>query len=474
MFNHRIAAAVSAAISLTAAAGAFAGPTAATANGAAHRIFVAGSSAAASGFINYVENQLCATTGWSVFNTPTTAAGLPDFRAVSCSTSSTAAVFPSSTLTVWYRAEGGSAIGVLPLLNNTAIKQLDLGSASVGCSLVGTTGVNTAYSCTGVTGTASANGTADSWGGAVLAQNIDVGVSDLEPTVFGTLTGSSLHAAAGGGNHDPFGTYSTVLTGTSNLKVSDINTRVTTTPVFQQTFGFAVSTGLGITDLPKAQIASIFDGLVTDWSNVGTSANTKVKATATPIIVCNREIGSGTRAAADIFLNGTGCSNVGQTTKLKDFATIAGQPADNLQTFAELDCVNTHANAIGYASIDNLTAAKIAATWPAINSIAVDGVVPSLNASGLGAYEFVFEAAVNQDPTPSTDGNAFYQAVSVALQDVNTTSTSAQVSAIPNLDVNGDNVATVPLTKGSVAPNTNVPVSDFTRSANSCTPLTHG
>jgi hypothetical protein len=86
----------------------------------------------------------------------------------------------------------------------------------------------------------------------------------------------------------------------------------------------------------------------------------------------------------------------------------------------------------------------------------------------------VFEAAVNQDPTPSTDGNLFYQAVSLALQDVNTTSTSAQVSAIPNLDVNGDNVATVPLTKGSVAPNTNVPVSDFTRAANSCTPLNHG
>jgi ABC-type phosphate transport system substrate-binding protein len=474
MFNPRIAAAVSAAISLTAAAGAFAGPTPATANGAAHRIFVAGSSAAASGFINYVENQLCNTAGWSTFNTPTTAAGLPDFRAVSCSTSTTAAVFPSSTLTVWYRAEGGSAIGVLPLLNNVTIKQLDLGSASAGCSVVGTTGVNTAYSCTGVTGTASANGTADSWGGAVLAQNIDVGVSDLEPTVFGTLAGSSLHAVAGGGNHDPFGTYSTALTGTTNLKVSDISSRITTTPVFQQTFGFAVSTGLGITDLPKAQIASIFDGTVTDWSNVGTSANTKVKPTATPIIVCNREIGSGTRAAADIFLNGTGCSNVGANAKLKDFATTAGQPADNLQTFAELDCVNTHANAIGYASIDNLTAAKIAATWPAINAIAVDGVVPSLNASGLGAYEFVFEAAVNQDPTPSTDGNLFYQAVSLALQDVNTTSTSAQVSAIPNLDVNGDNVATVPLTKGSVAPNTNVPVSDFTRAANSCTPLNHG
>jgi hypothetical protein len=136
--------------------------------------------------------------------------------------------------------------------------------------------------------------------------------------------------------------------------------------------------------------------------------------------------------------------------------------------------VNTHANAIGYASIDNLTAAKIAATWPSINAIAVDGVLPSLTAAGLGSYEYVFEAAVNRDLTPSADGLAFYNAVAPALQDVNTTSTSAQILAIPNLDVNGDNVATVPLTKGTLAPNTNVSVSDFTRGANSCTPLTHG
>jgi len=172
--------------------------------------------------------------------------------------------------------------------------------------------------------------------------------------------------------------------------------------VFQQTFGFAVSTGLGITDLPKAQIAAIFDGLVTDWSKVGTSANTKVKATATEIIVCNREIGSGTRAASDIFLNGTGCSNVGVISKLKE---VAERPPLALPQLSrpttcrrspKLDCVNGNANAIGYASIDNLTAAKIAATWPNINSIAVDGVLPSLNASGLGAYEFVFEAAVNE------------------------------------------------------------------------------
>jgi hypothetical protein len=323
-----------------------------------------------------------------------------------------------------------------------------------------------------VTGSASANGTADSWGGAVTTHVVDIGVSDLEPQVFGTLVGSSTHAVAGGGNHDPFGSYSTALTGASDQKVSKIISSLTSTDVFQQVFGFAVHTSLGITDLPKDQIAAIFDGLVSDWANVSTGANTKVKSSTTPIVICNREVGSGTRAAADIFLNGTGCTNVGSTTKLTD---QPGQPADNLQTFAELDCVNTHTNSIGYASIDNLTSAKIAATWPNINAISVSGVAPSTTAAGIGSYGFVFEAAANENPThvgSGDDADTFYGAVSAALQDVNTTSTSAQVLAIPGLTPN--NTATVPLTKGSVAPNTNVQVSDFTRGANSCTPPTHG
>ncbi len=469
MFNPRIAAAVSAALALTATAGAFAtGPTPAEANGAFLKIYVAGSASVADGFINYIENQFCdGAQGWSTFNTPTTAAGLPDFRAVSCFST---ILFGSGSLTVWYRSEGDSAIGVLPLINNQSIKQLDLGSTNAGCTTT-SAGINVAYTCTGVTGTASLNGTADSWGGAVLAQHIDVGVSDLEPQVFGTLTGSTTHAVAGGGNHDPFGTYSTALTGTTNLKVGDIinNTPITSVPVFQQTFGFAVNTSLGITDLPKAQIAAIFDGTVTDWSKVATSANAEVKTTATNIIVCNGEIGSGTRAAADIFLNGDGC--VAGAPRLKDFATTPGQPADNLQTFAELDCVNTHANSIGYASIDKLTAAKIAATWPNINAIAIDGVSPSATNSGLGHYQFVFEATMNENfITVTTDGDAFFQFVTAAMQDVNTTITSAQVSAIPGLT--GNNKETIPLTQGSLS-NTNVVVSGFTRNTNSCSPLLH-
>jgi hypothetical protein len=151
------------------------------------------------------------------------------------------------------------------------------------------------------------------------------------------------------------------------------------------------------------------------------------------------------------------------------------EPADNLQTFAELDCVNTHAGAIGYAGIDNLTAAKISGTWPSINAIAVNGVSPTLTNAGIGLYAYNFEAAVNENPAivgNGGDGDSFYNTVSAQLQDVNTTSNGAQITAIPG--ATGNNTATVPLTKGTIAPNTAVPVSEFTRNGNSCTPLTHG
>jgi hypothetical protein len=484
MLNHRIAAAVSAAIGLVAASGAFAtAPNAAAAGAATHKVFVAGSSAAAAGFLNFVENQLCdQTIGFSQFNTPTTTANLPDFRAVSC-TMKDSSVFPvSSTVTVWYRAEGGSAFGVLPVLNNVAIKQLDLASGAVGCvtaTNTAFTGANVQWSCSGVGGQASAVGSSDGWTGAIQTKAIDIGVSDLEPGVFGNIHLGNAKVTPGGGNHDPAAvvggtpTYSTAVTGTDK-GVSVINGTLLPTALFQQVFGFAVNNSITVTDLPKSQLAAIFQGLVTDWSKVSTATNTKVTAASTHITVCNRETGSGTRAATDIFLGDTGCTNLGSTTALKNFNGV-GQPADNLQTFAELDCVNTNANSIGYASIDNLSASKISATWPSIHALSIDGVAPSLTAGGIGSYGFVFEATAQENPVaPSADGDTFYQNVvaSGTLQDVNTTSNSAQVLAIPGF---GSNTAQVPLfTPGGTGTNKNVPVSDFTRGGNSCTPLTHG
>lgn len=470
MRNVHIAAAVATGLALGGAAFA-APPTPSAAQGAAHQIFMAGSSAAANGVVAFLEQTICGNTGYSVFTTPTSTPGLPDFRAVSCSPAANEP-FSGSTLTVWYRPEGGSVVGVLPVINNTSIKQLSMTAA--GCTLTSSaTAATAAYNCTGVGGTTPGNGTDDSFGTGTFSHNVDVGVSDLEPGAFGNTTIGATKAWAGGGNNDPFGTYTAAFTGPDQGPAA--LQAMTHTTVFQQVFGFVVSTNLGITSLPKEQIAGIFDALVTDWSNVATGATSSatVTATSTPIVICNREIGSGTRAEADVFLNGDGCNGVGSLQVLTDVAgAVIGtvtEPNDNFQTAAELDCVNRNANAIGYVSIDNFS--KLGTTVaPNVNAIAVSGTPASQLNGATGVYSDVFEASLNENASASADGKTWYTDLVPILQAVNTTPKSGQVLAIPGQPAG--NTASLPLQVGS-------PSTEFTSlfnrgggAGNSCTPLT--
>src|ERR1700736_38707 len=399
MRNTQVAAAVAAALAMGSFGMAQATtPTPAQAAAATHKIYLAGSSAAAAGVLTYLENTVFGGS-YSVFTTPTSAGNLGDFRAVS-GTAAAGQPFAGSTVTVWYRPEGGSVIGVLPVINNVSVKQLDM--ANAGCAQTGTNGTTAAYTCT-VGGTAAANGTNDTWTSGVLSHNIDVGVSDLEPGVFGNLTGTTA-AFAGGGNHDLFGTYAAAFTG-PDRNVDDLQ-GLTHNVVFQQTFGFVASSNLGITDLPKEEIAAIFDGLVTNWNKVTTGTNTALPSA--PIIVCNREIGSATRASADIYLNGTGCNTVGAVNALVELGGVGGQPADNFQTIAELDCVNSHTNAIGYVSVDNFSKVGAGKSFPNTVALTVSGVTASALNGALGVYNDVYEASLNKNNAASADGTTFY------------------------------------------------------------------
>jgi ABC-type phosphate transport system substrate-binding protein len=459
MRNSKIAVAIATALSLGGFGLAQATqPTPAQASTATVQIFMAGSSAAAAGVLTFLENTVFGGS-FSVFTTPTTAVGLGDFRAVS-GTAASGQPFAGSTLTVWYRPEGGSVVGDFPVINNISIKQMDIQNAGCTSTAAGV------YTCTGVTGTASANGTNDTWGGGVLSHNVDIGVSDLEPGVFGQTSIGTTNAWAGGGNNDPVGTYAASFTG-PDQSVSALQA-MKHDIIFQQTFGFIASSNLGITDLPREQIAAIFDGLIGNWNQVATGANTAL-ASAT-IIVCNRELGSGTRASADIFLNGTGCNGVGAVNSLAEVAGGA-QPADNFQTIAELDCVNSHSNAIGYVSVDNFSKVGSGKSFPNVVALTVSGVTASAQNSGLGVYGDVYEASLTENTSASANGKTFYGDLVTALQNVNTTSNSAQITAIPGF---ASNVASAPLQSGSPS---GVKTSDFTRGAsgggNSCTPLTH-
>jgi ABC-type phosphate transport system substrate-binding protein len=467
MFNSRIGAAVAAALSFgVVGVASAAAPTPTAAAGAQHSVYVAGSSAAANAVINYIETTVFGNGTFSVFTTPTSAVGLGDFRAVSGTVVAGQAFPNGSTLTVYYRPEGGSVIGALALFNDKQVKQLNLTAAN--CSTTAATSAATAaYTCTSVSGTASLNGSDDSWSGGVVAKNIDIGVSDLEPGVF-----SSTGTVAGGGAQDPVasGAYSTTFVGNSatSAQLQGLEHFI---PI-QQTFGFVVHNDVAVSDLQKEQIAAIFDGFVSDWSQVPRSGTTGT------IIVCNREVGSGTRAAADIFLNGIGC--VPNATSIPTLSDGVTQPDNNLQTIAELDCVNSHAKSIGYVSIDNF--AKLPTSFTSTKSISVSSApaaIGSLTAPGStdGTYDMWFEASVNENAhnvggSPrSADGQALYNALKTNLpsKDINVGSaTTTQVSSIPGQA--GNSVGQVGA-KG-------VQVSWFSRGAaaggNSCQAPTHG
>jgi len=487
MRNSQVAAAVAAVLALSGygAAEAAAPPTGAQAAAvpAGNQIFMAGSSAAANAVINYIETTVCGGTGWSAFTTPTSSVGLPDFRAVSC-TSALTGLDSGQLITIWYRPEGGSVVGVFPVVNNTSIKQLNM---ATGCTLTGGGSTTSTYNCTGVGGTTPGNGTNDSFTGTVLSHNVDVGVSDLEPGVFASTTLGGTNAYAGGGNNDPVSsgasppTYSASFTG-PDFGVDTAENFATVT--FQQAFGFIVSANLhtaGVTDLPKWQIKDLFSGSVTNWNKVVLANNTAVTVNASPVI-CNRELGSGTRAETDLFLWSDGCiSNSGNLPELA--GTTVGtqvQPTDNFQTIAELDCVNSHSNAIGYVSIDNFakTAANSSSSFPSVWPITIDGVsaYPGAGNAGngalqaaVGAYDDWYEASINLNNSASAIGNTFYGDITTALGSLNANvGSSYQVMAIP--DNIAANTATAPVTVGTHG----VYVNNFTRSGNSCTVPTHG
>jgi ABC-type phosphate transport system substrate-binding protein len=480
MRNSHVAAAVAAALALGGYSAAQAAPPTgaqAAAVPAGNQVYLAGSSAAANAVINYVEATVCGGTGWSAFTTPTNAVGLPDFRAVSC-TSAAGQIDAGTLVTIWYRPEGGSAVGVLPVVNNIKINQLNMAS---GCSTTATTHATAAYSCTGVTGTTPGNGTNDTFGGTVLTHNIDVGVSDLEPGVFANPGIGATNSWAGGGNNDPTQAYAASFTG-PDIGVDAAENIAAVT--FQQAFGFVVSANLhaaGVLDLPKQQIANLYQGNYSNWNQVDLANNTAVGVNAAPVI-CNREIGSGTRAETDIFLYGDGCISGAET--LPDLAGSSigtqVQPTDNFQTIAELDCVNSHNNAIGYVSIDNFakTAANGSASFPNAWPITIDGVSAypggpnagngALNAA-VGAYDDWFEASINLNANASAVGNAFFTNLETALGSLNANvGSSYQVMAIP--DNIPANTATTPVTVGAHG----VYVNEFTRGGNSCHVPAHG
>jgi hypothetical protein len=426
--KYLIAAAVTAALAAGVATAATP-PTAAQAAAATDQIWVAGSSAAKAAILAAVETNVCGGAGnFSVFTTNPAGSpnGTPDFNAVSC----TAVGGPTSgsSTTVYYRAEGGSAVGVLPVFNNTLIKYLDLSSCP--------TGATGSVTCTFPAGQKSGlNGLNDSWGAGINTNgsgfsmhNVDIGISDLEPAIF-----------AAGNTNDPTSVYTHSFTG--DAQTSDALAGLAPQTVIQQVFGIIVNTSTTgsvtaaqVGTLGKTTIQNVLQGAYSNWNQVPAANGTgTVTTTSVPIILCNREVGSGSRAATDLYFTEDTCNTNGTSPiaevagkKLNQFGfTGPTQPVDNFATSDEQTCVLNNAGAIGYVSIDKTNAGY---TFVKINGATVSNL-----AAASGAYDFAFEATVNVNPNVNTTGTGFASYLINQIEQGSTTGQGIDVNVLPGL-----------------------------------------
>jgi PBP superfamily domain len=448
MRNSLIAIAVAGALSagVATSASAAAAPTAAQAAAAPFQLVIAGSSAIRDALAADIQANVCtAANAMSLFKA--NAGDNPDIRAYSCTAG--AGSFAGSLVTIYERSEGGSVTGVAPIVNPTvSISRLDL-SASGNCTQ--TASGNPVICNAG--GAITGNGLTDTYNLGTVKDFVQLGISDLPPAAF---------------INENWGTdYTFIGAKPTQAALKKVNS----VQLIEQTFGYAVNTtGItpapsGVIQLSQNAIADIFAGNYTDWSSVPNATGTgTVSTTSVAIKLCNREPGSGTRTGTSIFLEGASNCSPSQKTIFDSHDCSPNSAAtDCFTTTDERACITGNNGSIGYISIDNFS--KFAApVLPVAIGNSSAPVAPTSTQSALGQYAYIFEATANEHPTRYT-GNAktVGDFLIGLLQDITTTATTAQVSAIPGLTAN--NTPTIPLTTNAAK---TVPVSDFSKLGDVC------
>ena len=413
-------------------------PTLAQAAGATNTLVIAGSSAAANGFASAIEKDICGGSSNTLI--AASAGGSKNFLAYSCTTAVALGTLPANNLvTIYYRTEGGSVVGALPIVSGAQIKRLNLSDSS--CVQAAN-----AVTCTvnGVTATA---GPADSWTGAVVADTVQLGVTDVEPA---QLTGADYPSA-----------YSTAAFGTATpaqLK------GLSTSKLFQQVFGLVVNTSgqtFTTVNLSKASAADILVGKYSDWSLVPDAASgAPISSASSAITRIDRENGSGTRTATNIYFLGYQC---GSANAIANGAT----EALNFSTTDELTAANGIPGAIAYAGIDNILNPSNKSKWTNLALVSINGVSPTNLAAAAGEYDYWFEATLVPNSAVST--SSVSGQISTFLQ--GDLPKLANAPALPDINVIpgvGGNLATVPLKNNGGTGTTEIYVNPFSRAGNSC------
>jgi hypothetical protein len=417
-------------------------PTLAQAAAPAVSLNIAGSSAAAAGVSTAIQTTLCGGAANTLISS--SHGGSSNFLANSCFTataiSGTPGIPAGTLVTIYYRTEGGSVVGALPVVSGKQIKRLNLADTA-NCTQTSNT-----VSCT-VNGVLTTTGTVDTWSGAVINDTVQLGVTDVEP---GQLTGLDYPSD-----------YSTTAFGAATpaqLK------GLPTVRLFQQIFGLVVNKSgqtFSTVNLTKESAANILTGNYSDWAHVPDAiTGNPISSASSAITRVDREPGSGTRTSANIYFLDYQC---GSTTGIQN------NPGEvmNFSTGDELTFANSHPGAIAYASIDQILNPANGTKFTNLVLATINGVTPSTLAAATGMYDYWFEATLVPNPAVgvnTTTGNlsSFLQA---QLPKLTVAPSIPDVNVIPNL---AGNVATVPLTSNGKAGTLTVYVNPYTRGSNSC------
>jgi len=344
---------------------------------------VAGASAGRDSFLAVLlsANGPCVANTVDVYRAFPT--GNQDFLAYSCQLKPVAQAPQLGTIAgqdavVYYRAEGGSAWGPVSLIpNNTvntpagSIKRLYVTAACVTTTEL-TSGRPT-HDCP-VTGYSLANDTVNP--GSLLVNDLtDLAVSDVEPKMF---TDSNY---PWGNVFLPFSpTQATALNG------------FTYETGYNQVFGVIVNTGgatATVLNLTKQDLAAIFSGAYSDWSQVPRQDNVTTFP-AGQIIVCRREPGSGTQIiAAAKFLN-TNCGDSRPFVTDTSPGTSDGVVQAHSPGLLEF-CVASNPGAIGV----NVFKSPAPATT---RYVSINGIAPNKITAALGQYPIWNELTFTKRP----------------------------------------------------------------------------
>jgi hypothetical protein len=280
------------------------------------------------------------------------------------------------------RSKGGSWYGVGPVANGDKVYWMNPQLGGTPCTLNGGT--------TWICNTAIAN---------LITAVPDLGMSDVEPDLFKIAanrpTGSSISF-----NVAPESAMKAYTGG------------ATPTPVYALGFGVQANKNAPIDfakGLSHAEYAGIMTGAVTDYNQLAAFTGSG----SVPIVLCRRNNGSGTQAAAQAYFLNQGCGANSNTAAVRTTTTaptgsgnayaIVGNESGSNAT----GCINGTDQGIGVVSLEGQPDATGAdAIFPVTNRkwVAINGVAPvtgdnvsTFNTDSMksGHYPFFVESTFN-------------------------------------------------------------------------------